>query len=318
MPICETNPAASPRCLTGASFVVEVRAEPFNNGGRRGSGLLRPSISTCRTRARRHRAASSGTARHGTARHGTAVVDRWGLTPTRPGPNVERPMYIAPVDAGIGEDEWRSFVAAQGFGHLAASGKGRDVPVIVPTQFVLEGDQVLLHLVASNPVFSAIEEQPRVVLSVAGDWAFIPSAWKAVGGEDPRLGIPTTYYAAVQLTGTAEVVDDPGEIAGILRVQLATMQPGVEVADPLEAHADRLRSITGLRIALGEVRAKFKYGGNVDAVHRLAVAQRLRERGLPGDVAAAAHTLRRLGRDHVSPEAGASAPRAPEDRGAGR
>ena len=35
-----------------------------------------------------------------------------------------------------------------------------------------------------------------------------------------------------------------------------------------------------------EVRAKFKYGGNVDAAHRLAVAERLAERGGPGDAAA--------------------------------
>ena len=44
-----------------------------------------------------------------------------------------------------------------------------------------------------------------MVLSVAGDWSYIPSAWKAIGDEDPRFGIPTTYYAGVQLTGTATV-----------------------------------------------------------------------------------------------------------------
>lgn len=203
-------------------------------------------------------------------------------------------MYIAPVDAGIDEDEWRSFVTATGFGQLVAAGRGRDVPVVVPTQFVLDGDEVLLHLVARNPVFDAIDEQPRVLLSVAGDWAFVPSAWKAVGDEDPRLGIPTTYYAAVQLTGTATRVDDPDEVAAILRVQLGRLQPGVDVADPAEAHRARLASIRGLRVAVEAVRAKFKYGGNVDPAHRLAVVERLRERGGPGDLAAAGHTLRRL------------------------
>ena len=32
-----------------------------------------------------------------------------------------------------------------------------------------------------------------VVLSVAGDWAYIPPVWKAIADEDPRYGIPTTY-----------------------------------------------------------------------------------------------------------------------------
>ena len=40
--------------------------------------------------------------------------------------------------------------------------------------------------------------------------------------------------------------------------------------------------------------AKFKYGGNVDEAHRMAVVARLRERGGPGDAAAADHVLRRL------------------------
>ena len=203
-------------------------------------------------------------------------------------------MYIAPVDAGIDEEEWRAFVASQGFGHLVAGGRDRDVPVVVPTQFVLDGDEVLLHLVARNPVFAAIEEQPRVVMSVAGDWAFIPSTWKAIGEEDPRLGIPTTYYGAVQLVGTASRVDDPAGVAEILRLQLARLEPGVDVADPEAEHLERLRTIRGLRVHVEQVRAKFKYGGNVDAEHRLAVVERLRRRGGSGDTAAAGHTVRRL------------------------
>ena len=150
-------------------------------------------------------------------------------------------MFIAPVDATLGEEEWRPFLEAHPFGHLVApGGPARDVPVVVPTQFVLAGDTVWLHLVRANPVFGALAENPRVVLSVADDWAFIPSSWKAIGAEDPALGIPTTYYGAVQLVGAATVHDErtaPGSVAAILRRQLAAFQPDVEVADPGEAHA---------------------------------------------------------------------------------
>jgi transcriptional regulator len=207
-------------------------------------------------------------------------------------------MFDAPVDATLGESEWRPFVDAQGFGHVVApGGPGRDVPVVVPTQFVLEGDTVWLHLVRANPVFAALEENPRVLVSVAGDWAFIPSAWKAIGDEDPRLGIPTTYYGAVQLTGRAIVHDErrtPGSVAAILRRQLSRFQPDVDVADPGEAHAAKLLGILGIEIRVDAVTAKFKYGGNVDEAHRRAVAAHLRERGGPGDGAAAAHVERRL------------------------
>lgn len=202
-------------------------------------------------------------------------------------------MFIPPADRSIGEEEWRGFVDSQGFGHLVAPGTG-GYPVVAPTQFVLDGERVLCHFAVPNPVLAALEDDPRAVMSVAGDWAFVPSAWKAIGEEDPLQGIPTTYYAAVQLRGRTEVLHEPGAIADVLRAQLAALQPGVPVADPLAAHAGQLRGIRAVVLSVEEVTAKFKYGGNVDADHRRAVIERLTERGGPGDLAAAAHVERRL------------------------
>jgi transcriptional regulator len=202
-------------------------------------------------------------------------------------------VLIHPWDAGLSEEEWVAFVRAQGFGHLVAAGRGRDVPIVVPTQFALVStEEVVLHLARPNPVWKALAENPAVVLSVAGDWAYIPAAWKAIGEEDPRFGVPTTYYAAVQLVADATVVDDAEGKAAILRIQLGTTEPGSGAADPLE-HGRRLNSIRGLRLAVRDVRAKFKYGGNVDDAHREAVAERLTGRQGPGDAAALDHLRRR-------------------------
>ena len=77
----------------------------------------------------------------------------------------------------------------------------------------MAGDHFLVHLIRRNPLFDAVRENDQVLLSVAGDWAFIPSSWKAIGAEDPRRGIPTTYYAAVQLEGTAEILEAPDDVA---------------------------------------------------------------------------------------------------------
>jgi transcriptional regulator len=198
-------------------------------------------------------------------------------------------VLIHPWDAGTSTDEWVAFVRAQGFGHLVAAGRGRELPVVVPTQFVLASpDLVVLHLARPNPVWDALDENPAVLLSVAGDWAYIPAAWKAIDDEDPRMGVPTTYYAAVQLIADAQVVDDDEGKAAILREQLGSTEPGSGAADPLE-HGRRLNSIRGLRLAVREVRAKFKYGGNVDDRHRAAVAAHLVERAGPGDEAALRH-----------------------------
>jgi transcriptional regulator len=203
-------------------------------------------------------------------------------------------VFVPRPDAALSDAECWDFVRAQGFGHLIAPGEGRDLPVVVPTQFVVPSDdEVVLHLAAPNPVWDALTERPRALLSVAGDWAYIPTAWKAIGDEDPRLGIPTTYYAAVQLECDAEIVDDDAGKLAILRTQLRTLQPDIDSADP-QAHAARLSGIHGLRLTVTGRRAKFKFGGNVDTEHRLAVAALLDRRGRAGDAAARTHLLRRL------------------------
>ena len=98
----------------------------------------------------------------------------------------------------------------------------------------------------------------------------------------------------MQLTGPAQVLDDPAEVAAVLRTQLGQLEPDSDRVDPVE-HGARLGQIRGLRLEPTEVRAKFKYGGNVDDAHRRAVAEHLADRdgratGPPG------HLLRRLER----------------------
>jgi transcriptional regulator len=206
-------------------------------------------------------------------------------------------VLIRRHDAAFDDTQWRDFVVTHPFGHLVAGGRDRRVPVVAPTQFVVRDDELLVHFARENPIWAAIAENPAVVLSVAGDWSFIPSAWKALPGEDPLLGIPTTYYAAVQLMGDARVVDDADELAALLRELLGVFQAGTAVADPFVAHQSRLRTIRGLVVSIDAVKAKFKYGGNVDEAHRLAVAEQLAARGGPGDDAARRHLLAGLDRD---------------------
>jgi transcriptional regulator len=209
-------------------------------------------------------------------------------------------MLIHPWDAALDADEWRQFAVAQGFGQFIAAGAGRRRPIVVPTQFVFDGDTILLHLARPNPIWPALAENPYAVLAIAGDWAYVPSGWKTVGDEDPALGIPTTYYGAVQLSGEVEIVDDPEVKLNILRKQLAALQPDGGHADP-EAHRRQLNGIRGIRLTIDDVQAKFKYGGNVDEAHRLAVADRLSHRNAPGDTAARQHLLSRLQRETPCP-----------------
>lgn len=195
-------------------------------------------------------------------------------------------MLIHPWDAGT-DDQALAYVKDNQFGHLIAAGRGRDVPVVAPTQFLLVDDRTIwLHLARPNPIWPAIQENPAVLLSVAGPWAYIAGRWRAEPGTDPSLGVPTTYYSSVQLTCHAEIVTDPEGKLEILRAQLGDLEPGH--GDPA-ALPRLLPGLQGLRLAVTEIRGKFKYDGHKDAGVREQVAKGLTERGGPGDEAALRH-----------------------------
>lgn len=204
-------------------------------------------------------------------------------------------MLIRRHDAPLADDEWRAFLAAHDFGDLIAPGAGRDLPVVVPTHFAWDGErEVLLHLATANPVWDALAERPRVLLSVFGAYAYVPGHWN----QDDH-GVPTSYYAAVQLACDASVTDDPAEIAAILERQLAHFQPErlhAPVTPDDERYAALLPSIRGIRLAVTDVRAKLKFGTNRTVAHREAVAAKLAERGRPLDLEARGHVLDRIER----------------------
>jgi transcriptional regulator len=140
-------------------------------------------------------------------------------------------------------------------------------------------------------VWEAIEERPRALLSVFGAYAYIPGHWN-----QDEYGVPTSYYAAVQLACDIEPTDDAATLAKILKQQLAHFQPEGKHA-PVEPgdspYGKKLGAIRGLRLTVTDVRAKFKFGGNRTPQHREAVAQNLGERGSALDREARAYTLTR-------------------------
>jgi transcriptional regulator len=210
-------------------------------------------------------------------------------------------MYVPRPDRATGGEQWRAFLRRHPFGQLVAAGRGRDVPVISPTPFVLEPDDtVLLHLATPNPIWAAIEENPLVVLAVIGDVAHIPGPWKAIGEEDPELGVPTQYYGAVQLTARAELLDAPDDELEVLRRTIDLFEVAADLVDPVE-HTSKLPGIRAARLHPQSVAAKFKFGGNVDAAHRIAVAERLADRDTPGDREARAALLAGLENEKSPP-----------------
>ncbi|GAA2082539.1 FMN-binding negative transcriptional regulator [Streptomyces albiaxialis] len=212
-------------------------------------------------------------------------------------------MFIHPWDAGLDDAEWQSWLAeGHDFGQLSVNGLPGEPPAVVPTHFTHEGSRLLVHLARPNPVWAAVERDPHVLFTVVGDYAFVPGPWRAKDGVPPVEGVPTSYYATVQFTCRATVVDDPEAKAELLRRQLAHFQPDGDHA-PVAAgeppYGRMLSGIRGLHLDVTDVRAKFKYDDQKPVAHRERVADRLAARGEGLDVPTARQQRRRL--DHLGP-----------------
>src|SRR4051812_45174014 len=209
-------------------------------------------------------------------------------------------MLIHPWDAALEPAEWRQWLAGTDrFGMLVVGNADpAHAPLVVPTHFTAAGEkELLLHLARPNPVWPHLEGAREVRLAVMGDYAYIPSYWRAKEGIPEEDGVPTSYYAAVQFVCRPTVVDDPAGKAAILDTQLADFQPEgrhAEVTPGADPYGRMLPGIRGIRLAVLRVEAKFKYDDAKPVEHRERVLERLEQRGSGLDAGAASQQRRRL------------------------
>ncbi|MFH8486608.1 FMN-binding negative transcriptional regulator [Streptomyces longisporoflavus] len=210
-------------------------------------------------------------------------------------------MLIHPWDAPHSDAEWQQWLAGHDFGQLAVNGLPGEPPHVQPAHFAYEPDhgphgRVITHLARPNPLWPALEADPDVLLSVVDDYVYVPGPWQAPPDTPPEHGVPTSFYAAVQLRCTARVVDDPAEKAELLNHQVAHFQPdgGSVPAAPGEPPFGRMLSgIRALCLEVTDVRAKFKYANHKPQEVQERIAAGLARRADPRDAEAHTHQLRR-------------------------
>jgi transcriptional regulator len=208
-------------------------------------------------------------------------------------------VLIHPWDAAVSADEWRAWLGTTApFGQLVVNNVDpAEAPVVVPTHATLEGEMLLVHLARVNPVWVHLEAARKVRFTVVGDDAYVPSTWRARAGGADENGVPTSYYAAVQLTCVPTIVDDAEAKAALLRDQMRHVQPeggNAEIGVGLDPYGGMLGGIRGIQLAIVEVAAKFKYDDHNLLDHRERVIGLLEGRGRPHDAGAAAEQRRRL------------------------
>ena len=208
-------------------------------------------------------------------------------------------MFIQPWDATIDEAEWSDWLATTDrFGVLVVNNLDpAHAPLALPTHFTLDGGELLLHLARPNAVWPHLEAAPEVRLALIGDYAYIPTYWRAKAGGPDEDGVPTSYYSTVQFVCRPAVVDDPAGKADILTAQLADFQPEgrhAAVTADSEPYGRMLPGIRGVRLAVVGVDAKFKYDDHNPVEHRERVIDNLEKRDHGLDSGAAVQQRRRL------------------------
>jgi transcriptional regulator len=101
----------------------------------------------------------------------------------------------------------------------------------------------------------------------------------------------------VQFVATPTVIDEPSDKAFILNEQMKDIQPenAPAVADNDDAYGRMLSGIRGLRLAIVEVEAKFKFDDANSIELRQRVTANLEARNRGTDKGAAKQQRRRLG-----------------------
>jgi transcriptional regulator len=208
-------------------------------------------------------------------------------------------VLIHPWDAAA-DQEWRAWLTTgPQFGQLIAVAEDLR-PIVVPAPFYFDGDEtVLLHLARPNPVWPALELRGQATLAVVDDYAHVPGTWRPPEGAPAHDGVPTEYYAAIQLFGDVELVDDPTAKADLLRTQMAAYRMAddhAEVTPDSPPYGRQLAGIRGIVLHVRDVRAKFKFDDKRSEDIQRSVAARLAERDTGRDVGARRQVLRRLTR----------------------
>jgi transcriptional regulator len=177
------------------------------------------------------------------------------------------------------------FVSEMRHGTLIACPPG-GYPQVSILPFVKTDDVIELHCVQEDPTFGAVQLNPRVTYFVSDFLAWSPHNWV----DERDAGRATLHFRAVAFECDVERVStDPADVAGALGRLLKAYEPGAEYEQVQmgDFYGARLRRLATMRLRIVRRHIKFKAGPAGTPATKRRVAERLRERGRPGDARAA-------------------------------
>ncbi len=201
-------------------------------------------------------------------------------------------MHPNPTFRNTPEAQALQFAAERGFGILSINGP--DAPLTAHVPFVIAGNRLRAHLVASNSLLRALTDGARpALMSVSGPDSYISPDWYEL--EDQ---VPTWNYIAVNLRGSLAAMPQ-GQLRAVLdetsdafETRLLPKPVWKTTKMPDEALDRMMRQIRPVEMVIESVESTFKLGQNKPDTARLAAADKVDSDGIGHELGALAERMR--------------------------
>lgn len=194
-------------------------------------------------------------------------------------------MYDSPSYPRPSAGDIRTFAESQPYAVvLAQAASGFPSASLLPFRF-LEDGIIEIHMVREDPTYQGLRSTGRGSILFEEFLAFTPHHLV-----DPvYAGMATLHFRAVLHDVTAEVSEDPAQVAEVLGRLLKRYEPGASyhsLADVPFYEGD-LQRLACARLTIRATHVKFKTAQNRTPEERERITSYLRSRGLPRDAYAA-------------------------------
>ncbi len=179
-------------------------------------------------------------------------------------------MHVPEPFAFPEHDAQVSFARRHNFATLVSTDASMPYASHVPLLVDDEEGQVILrgHFARANRHSGLIESGEHLAI-FHGPHAYISPTWY----RDP--GVPTWNFVAVHMSGEAEPVDDPGELATLVEELSRYHEQGSPAPWTPHYAPAMLRAIRGFRIRVAKIEGKRKLSQNRSAEDRAGVIEAL-------------------------------------------
>ena len=178
-------------------------------------------------------------------------------------------MYVPKHFSVEGREALNTLIRANPFGLLVGELEGSPFATHLP--FLLDGDRLLSHFARGNPHWKPIDGQTEMLAVFSGPHAYVSPRWY-----ESKQAVPTWNYAAVHVYGAPCVIEDAGEVRGLLERLVREYEGDAWSLDGQDADfTDRMsRGIVAFEMPIERIEGKFKLSQNrsVEDRHRVIAA----------------------------------------------